>query len=164
MKYWNAMSRIKRSDLGRRGLLPRPAELLAYGLHLGYEGKEAALFVRPDASAPPATINDWKTEAMEKGLLEPPAWPEGILAPEVALTIREKYHHEPWLKLEGKLRKASGGRFHQIWVFPDVSVSIFTRQRQLRFLAQLTSGNATGAFEYEARIGPARREAIFSCH
>ena len=29
------MSRIKRSDLGRRGLLPRPAELLAYGLHLG---------------------------------------------------------------------------------------------------------------------------------
>jgi hypothetical protein len=69
---------------------PRPAELLAYGLHLGFEGKEAAHFVRPDAPGPPATINDWKTEAMEKGLLEPPSLPEGILAPEVELTNREK--------------------------------------------------------------------------
>lgn len=132
------MSRIKRSDLGRRGLLPRPAELLAYGLHLGFEGKEAANFVRPDALTPPATINDWKTEAMEKGLLEPPTWPEGILAPEVELMIREKYHHEPWLGLEGKLRKASGGRFHEIWVFPDGGATTSFDLRLRRFARNST--------------------------
>lgn len=125
------MSRTKRSDLGRRGLLPRPSELLAYGLHLGFEGKEAAQFVRPDA--PAATVNDWKTEAMEKGLLEPPTWPEGVLAPEVELRIREKYHHEPWRGLEEKLRKASGGVFHELWVFPDGGATTSFDLRLRRF-------------------------------
>jgi len=127
------MSKMRRSDLGRRGLLPRPAELLAYGLHLGLEGKEAAHFVRPDVPAPPATITDWKTEAMEKGLLEPPAWPEGVLAPEVLLAIRETFHHEPWLRLEGKLRKASAERFHEIWVFPDGGATTSFDLRLRRF-------------------------------
>ena len=125
------MSRKKRSDLGRRGLLPRPAELLAYGPYLGLEGKEAADVVRPDA--PPSTITDWKTEAMEKGLLEPPAWPEGLLAPEVELAIREKYHHEPRLRIEGKLREVSGGRFQEIWVFPDGGAATSFDLRLRRF-------------------------------